>query len=116
MLAEFAAVLAPLLAIAVVGSRADPVPRAPRLFTPIPAAVAEMVVVWVRRAPVLHQLARQAAWLLALEQFSFLAVGLWVWLSAFGGHPADRAGRAAGGISCGYGSVESAAARHTPPS
>ena len=92
------AVLAPLIAVGLAGSRVDPVCTAPRLFTPIPAALAEMVIVWGWHAPLVHQFTRLTPWLLVLEQLSFLAVGLWVWLAAFGGDLSQRAARAGGGI------------------
>ena len=92
------AVAAPLLAIAWAGSNSDPVREAPLLFSPIPASVAELVIVWAWHAPVLHHLARHTTWGFAIEQGSFLLAGLWVWLSAFGG-PLPRSGsRAAQGV------------------
>jgi putative membrane protein len=41
--------------------------------------------VWAWHTPALHELARQQAWALALEQASFLAAGLFLWLSVLGG-------------------------------
>lgn len=90
------AVAAPLLALGVASGPLDPVGRAPRLFAPVPASVAELVVVWGWHAPALHHVARGHAWGLALEQGSFLLVGVGVWLSAFGGVPGDRARAGAG--------------------
>lgn len=92
------AVLAPLIAVGLAGSRADPVRAVPRLFAPLPAALVEMVVVWGWHAPALHGLVQSRPWLLALEQAAFLGVGLWIWLAAFGGDPRQRAARAGGGI------------------
>lgn len=91
------AVAAPLLALAVTGSRWDPAARRPALFAPLPAAVLELVVIWGWHTPLLHQAARSAPAALALEQGSFLAVGLLVWLSCFGGER-RRSGRSAAGI------------------
>lgn len=79
------AVAAPLLAIGLAGTRADPVPRAPWLFAPMLASAIEFMVVWAWHAPALHHAARDATWVRALEQGSFLAVGLLLWLSALGG-------------------------------
>jgi putative membrane protein len=84
------AVAAPLLALGVAGSRFDPARRLPRLFAPIPASLAELVVVWVWHAPALHHAARHDAAALAFEQGAFLTAGLFVWLSAFGGGGAER--------------------------
>jgi putative membrane protein len=92
------AVAAPLLALGVAGGRLDPVRRAPALFSPIPASVVELVVVWAWHTPVLHHAARHGAAGLALEQGTFLLSGLLVWLSAFGGDPQQRRERAAGGV------------------
>lgn len=92
------AVAAPLIAAGLAGGRADPARRWPAAFAPLPASVLEFAVVWAWHAPVLHHGARQSAGLLVLEQGSFLAVGLLVWLSAFGGDAARRRERAAAGV------------------
>lgn len=92
------AVAAPLLAIGLAGSRFDPVRVAPWLFAPILASVIELVVVWAWHAPLLHHAARHVPWALAVEQATFLAAGLLVWLSAFGGEPHQQAHRAGVGI------------------
>lgn len=87
------AVAAPLLALGLAGGRWDPVPRAPRLFAPVPLSVVELVVVWAWHAPALHGFARHSAAGFVPEQGSFLVVGLALWLSAFGG---GRTGARAG--------------------
>lgn len=100
------AVAAPLLAIGLArgfpgaggAGRLDPARRFPRLFSPVPASALELVVVWGWHAPALHHAARQQPGMLAVEQASFLLSGLLVWLSAFGGDPADRRDRSASGI------------------
>lgn len=99
------AVAAPLLALGLSGAfdeggggRFDPARRLPRLFSPVPASALELVVVWGWHAPALHHAARSAPGMLALEQASFLLSGLLVWLSAFGGIPAERRDRSASGI------------------
>lgn len=92
------AVAAPLLALGIAGSARDPVRKFPALFAPIPASVLELIVVWGWHAPGLHHIARHSTLGLVLEQGSFLACGLLVWLSAFGG-PLPRAGsRSAAGV------------------
>jgi putative membrane protein len=93
------AVAAPLLALGLAGARFDPVRRAPWLFAPVPASIVELVIVWVWHAPVLHHAARHLRSGLFFEQLTFLASGLLVWCSAFGGAAASdgqRPRRAAG--------------------
>jgi putative membrane protein len=80
------AIAAPLLAVGLAGSRLDPTPLAPLLFAPMAAMALEFVVVWGWHAPALHGAARASPAVMALEQASFLAVGLLVWLAAFGRH------------------------------
>jgi putative membrane protein len=92
------AVAAPLLSLGIAGSRFDPVRRSPALFAPIPASLLELVVVWAWHTPLLHDAARQHAGGLAVEQGLFLATGLWMWLSAFGGDVPRDKGRAAAGM------------------
>lgn len=92
------ALAAPLIAIAIGGQRCDPARRWPRLFHPLAASVVELIVIWGWHAPLLHHLSRHHGWALALEQSSFLAVSLLLWLSAFGGDPLRRAERSAAGV------------------
>jgi putative membrane protein len=88
---------APLLAFGIAGGRLDPVGRAPGLFAPIPASMAEFAVVWAWHAPALHHVARQSLWGLVLEQGTFLVTGLLLWLSVLGGE--QRSGnRGAAGV------------------
>ncbi|WP_417729769.1 cytochrome c oxidase assembly protein [Rosistilla oblonga] len=92
------AVAAPMLSIAAAGRRWDPVLRFPKLFAPVPASVGELLIVWAWHAPGLHHWARHDAVGFVIEQSMFLAAGVWVWLSAFGGsQPRDR-GRSAAGV------------------
>jgi putative membrane protein len=88
---------APLLAIGVAGSRWDPTPLAPALFAPMLATVLEFAVVWGWHAPALHLAARTSTPVLVVEQLSFLAAGLAVWLAAFG----RGAGRSPGAFGAG---------------
>ena len=92
------AVAAPLLALAIGGSQRDPVQRWPAWFHPLPASVIELLVIWGWHAPLLHHLSRHHGWALALEQSSFLAVSLLLWLSAFGGDAVQRAERSVAGV------------------
>jgi putative membrane protein len=91
------AIAAPLLAIGCAGSRWDPTPYAPVLFAPMLATVLEFLVVWGWHAPALHFAARTSMPVLAVEQLSFLAAGLAVWLAAFG----QGAGWSSGGSGTG---------------
>lgn len=89
------AVAAPLIAAGLAGSRRDPALHLPWLFAPLPAALVEFIVIWAWHAPWLHHAARHLPPVLALEQLSFLGVGLLLWLSALGGGE-TRSGRVAG--------------------
>ncbi|MBA2410232.1 MAG: cytochrome c oxidase assembly protein [Gammaproteobacteria bacterium] len=90
------AVAAPLLAVGVAGSRADPSLTRRAWFAPMSASLVELVIVWGWHAPALHSFARGTTAGLALEQASFLVSGLLVWLSAFGGRPNENERHAAG--------------------
>jgi len=92
------AVAAPLLAVGLAGTRLDPAIIMPRLTAPVPASVLELVVVWGWHAPALHLAARHLPYALVWEQAMFLAAGLLVWSSAFGGTPALRVHRAGPGL------------------
>lgn len=92
------AVVAPLLALALAGTAADPVRRAPAWFPPVPLSLLELIVVWAWHAPALHTAARNSLPGFAAEQGSFLFAGLLVWLSAFGRDPRRPRDRAAAGI------------------
>jgi putative membrane protein len=92
------AIAAPLLAYGIAGQRFDPVRRLPRLFSPVPASVVELVVVWAFHAPALHHAARHLPAVRALEQGAFLLSGLLLWLSVLGGDVSQRAARTATGI------------------
>tara|TARA_R110002049_G_scaffold182485_2_gene350354 strand:+ start:93669 stop:94340 length:672 start_codon:yes stop_codon:yes gene_type:complete len=89
------AVAAPLLSIAMAGLRLDPVRVVPGWFSPVPASIGELAIVWAWHAPGLHHFARQSVVGFVVEQTMFLAAGMWVWLSAFGGptpRPRERSG------------------------
>lgn len=92
------AVAAPLLALGLAGTRFDPVRRFPRLFAPVPASLLELVLVWAWHAPALHHAARHTAPGIVAEQGSFLAAGLFVWLSVFGGRASADGDRTGAGI------------------
>lgn len=80
---------APLIAIGITGTRLDPSPRLPWLFSPVLAAMLEFAIVWGWHMPLPHIAARQSGLANVAEQVSFLAGGLLLWLSCLN--------RAAGG-------------------
>jgi putative membrane protein len=89
---------APLVALGLAGGTLDPVRRMPALFPAVPLSIVELVVVWAWHAPVLHHAARHEAAYFVLEQGSFFASALLVWLAAFGGDARVRPARAASGL------------------
>ena len=54
----------------------------PNFFAPIPAAVAELIIVWSWHAPGPHHFARREILGLIIEQGMFLVVGVWLWLAS----------------------------------
>ncbi len=92
------AVAAPLLAMAVASATVDPVRVLPRLFTPIPVSLVELLVVWTWHVPALHRAARQDGWAFGLEQATFLGAGFALWIAAIGGTREQRRLRAGAGV------------------
>lgn len=92
------AVAAPLLSLGITGGRLDPVRVRPALFAPIPASLVELVIVWVWHTPALHHGARSHAGIFFVEQTTFLAAGVLLWLSVLGGAPSRGGNRTAAGI------------------
>ena len=88
------ALAAPFLAFALAGSKFDPVVKWPRLFSPVPLSIAELIIVWAWHTPAFHHAARHSAIGFISEQGTFLLAGLLVWISAFGGqrNAPERAG------------------------
>lgn len=91
------AIAPPLIAIGLTGTRYDPVRSGSILFSPFPASLVEVSVVWMWHLPIPHQAVLNSGWLLGFEQLSYLSAGLLVWLAAIG-QPHDTA-RTAGGVS-----------------
>jgi putative membrane protein len=92
------AVAAPLLALAMAGTRTDPVGAMPSLVAPIPASMAELVAVWAWHVPALHHAARNQTGAFVLEQGSFVIAGVLLWIAAIGGNHEQRRLRAGSGI------------------
>lgn len=65
------------------------------LALPIIVSLLDFVVVWGWHAPVLHHASRSEPWALAIEQLSFFAISLLVWLVALSGR--DQGNAALGG-------------------
>lgn len=74
---------APLIAIGI-SSQVDAL-GGNAMTLPIAASALDLVVVWLWHAPYLHAASRSEPWILALEQASFAAVALLLWLVAFTG-------------------------------
>jgi len=55
------------------------------LTLPIVVSILDFIVVWGWHAPALHHASRSLSWALAVEQVSFFAISLLVWLVALGG-------------------------------
>jgi putative membrane protein len=91
------AVAAPLLALALSGTSADPVVTMPRMVAAIPASMLEFVIVWAWHVPALHNMARHQRDAFALEQVSFAVAGLMLWVAAVGGTVEQRRLRAGEG-------------------
>jgi putative membrane protein len=92
------AVAAPLLVRGVCGSAFDPVARWSVTPSAVVASMVEFVAVWAWHAPALHHAARTTTRYLLLEQGTFLLCGVLLWLSAWGGTPAQRLERVPGGV------------------
>jgi putative membrane protein len=92
------AVAAPLLAAGLAGSALDLSRGNIVMASPILASAVELVVVWGWHAPALHAAARAGGPALILEQASFLIVGVWLWLTAFGGSPVEQRERRWSGV------------------
>lgn len=90
------ALAAPLLALGLAGGPHDPARHWPGLFAPLPASLAELLVVWGWHLPAPHRAAQAEPLVLALEQASFLLAGLWLWFACLGAAADPR--RAAAGV------------------
>ncbi len=92
------AIAPPLLVLGIAGSPLDPVRRRPELFSCVVASVVELVVVWVWHAPALHHAAAIHPGVGVLEQASFFASGMYLWLAALGGNAVQRYERSMAGV------------------
>ncbi len=91
------AIAAPLVALGLAGGAIDPTVRWPRLFSAIPAAMLELVIVWAWHTPALHHAARTTTLGLVCEQGLFFLAGAFLWISALGSGR-DRAQRLTTGV------------------
>ncbi|WP_099867644.1 cytochrome c oxidase assembly protein [Pararhizobium haloflavum] len=88
------AIAAPLIGLGLAGTRLDLSDRVPMLFSPVVASVIDLVVVWAWHVPALRNLADTSAPAAIVEQATFLAAGLLLWLACLGGQTAgDRTAR-----------------------
>lgn len=83
---------APLIAIGLSGTPADLPARWP-WFSPVIASIVELLAVWTWHIPALRALSESSPVIAALEQLTFLAAGLALWLCCLGGLEAGRDGR-----------------------
>ena len=79
------AIAAPLLALGLAGTPADPVRARSVWWSAVPLSIVELVVVWAWHAPALHRFARETTMGLVAEQSTFLIAAFLVWMAAFGG-------------------------------
>lgn len=91
------AVAAPLLGIGLAGSRLDPSPFVPVLFSPVVASLVDLVVVWLWHVPAMRALVAVSTPAAIAEQASFLAAGLVLWLACLSGPAAAGPRREAAG-------------------
>jgi putative membrane protein len=75
------AIAAPLLAVAISGTRLDPVIQTS--FGPVLASVAELLVIWLWHVPALRRLAEMESGAMLVEQASFLLAGILLWAACF---------------------------------
>ncbi len=92
------AIAAPLVAVGVAGSRLDPVMKFPRWFSPLLMSLVEFFIVWLWHMPKMHQAAMMNPVVFVVEQASFLASGLALWISIFGGKDDERQTRFGKGL------------------
>ena len=92
------AVAAPLIAVALAGTRVDPVRLVPGLLPAIPISLIELAGVWAWHVPALHQAARQHSEVFLIEQATFLGAGTLLWIAAIGGDREQRRIRAGAGV------------------
>lgn len=78
------AIAGPLIAAGLAGTIADPTLRWPRVFSAIPAAMLELVIVWAWHTPALHHAARTTTSGLVCEQSLFFLASVFLWISVLG--------------------------------
>ena len=86
------------MAVGIAGSGLDPVMRFPRWFSPLPMSMVEFFVVWLWHMPRMHHAAMMNPAVFMAEQTTFLASGLALWVSIFGGREDERQARFGKGL------------------
>lgn len=89
------AIAAPLLAMAISGTRLDPVFKVP-WFSPVLASVAELLVIWLWHVPALRRLAEMEYGAMLVEQANFLLAGILLWAACL--RPREEGGQRLAGI------------------
>ena len=92
------AIAAPLVAVGIAGSRADPAMRFPTVVTPLAMSLVELVVVWGWHLPAARAFAASSAAGLVLEQAMFFVAGLLLWSACLGAREAANSARRAAGV------------------
>lgn len=91
---------APLIALGLVPILGRSVAGGRLLDAAIFASIVDFLVIWGWHAPYPHLMARAHSWVFALEQASFLLVGMLVWMTAFAAPPGNpKAGALKGAAS-----------------
>jgi putative membrane protein len=78
------AIAAPLVALGLAGTWADPAVRWPRIVAPVPMSLLELAVVWGWHAPAARAFAAASTAGLALEQAMFASAGMLLWSACLG--------------------------------
>jgi putative membrane protein len=91
------AIAAPMIALALPDRSQRMLLSHSRPATPIIASLIELIVVWGWHAPVLRVLVQSSMIATVVEQISFFAAGLFLWLACIGGRQADSSVQRAAG-------------------
>lgn len=92
------AIAAPLIAFGIAGTQMDLATRWPRIVSPLPMSLVELLVVWGWHLPIARAFASESVVGLVLEQAMFLGAGLLLWSSCLGAIEAGSGIRRASGV------------------